>query len=82
MKKRSSWASGSGKVPEYSIGFWVAMTRKGLGSTWVSPSMVTWRSSMASSSAAWVLGVARLISSASRTCAKTGPGRNSNSLSF
>src|SRR6266851_1715899 len=44
--------------------------------------MVTWCSSIASSSAAWVLGVARLISSASSTCANTGPGRNSNSLIF
>ena len=28
-KNRSSCASGSGKVPSYSIGFWVAITRKG-----------------------------------------------------
>ncbi len=43
------------------------------------PSTVTWRSSMASSRADWVLGVARLISSASTIWAKIGPGRNSNS---
>ena len=28
---RSSCASGSGNVPSYSIGFWVAMTRNGDG---------------------------------------------------
>ncbi len=28
---RSSWASGSAKVPSYSMGFWVAMTRNGDG---------------------------------------------------
>jgi hypothetical protein len=28
---RSSWASGRAKVPSYSIGFWVAMTRNGSG---------------------------------------------------
>src|SRR5262245_57052131 len=82
MKKRSSCASGSGKVPEYSTGFWVAITMKGDGSSLVSPSIVTWRSSIASSRADCVLGVARLISSASRICAKTGPGRNSKSPSF
>jgi hypothetical protein len=35
----------------------------------------TWRSSIASSSAAWVLGGVRLISSASRRLVKTGPSR-------
>ena len=64
------------------MGFCVASTRKGSGSGWVTPSTVTWRSSMASSSADCVLGVARLISSASTTLAKIGPGRNSNSLVF
>ena len=29
--KRSSWASGRAKVPSYSIGFWVAITRNGDG---------------------------------------------------
>ena len=29
--KRSSWASGSGKVPAISMGFWVAIRKKGLG---------------------------------------------------
>ena len=43
----------------------------------VSPSMVTWRSSIASSSADCVRGLARLISSASTNWASSGPGRNS-----
>ena len=42
-------------------------------------SIVTWRSCIASSSAACVFGGARLISSARRRFAKIGPGRNSNS---
>src|ERR1035441_7493417 len=76
-KKRSSWASGSGYVPSYSIGFWVATTRNRppRGIRW--PSLVTWRSSIASRSAAWVLAGARLISSASSVSVKIGPGRNS-----
>ena len=43
------------------------------------PSTVTWRSSIASSSADWVFGEARLISSATTMLAKTAPGLNSNS---
>ncbi len=39
---------------------------------------MTWRSSMASSSADCVFGDARLISSARSTLAKIPPGRNSN----
>ena len=50
------------------------MTKKGSGSLRVSPSAVTWCSSIASSSALCVLGVARLISSARMTWAKIGPG--------
>ena len=42
------------------------------------PSTVTWRSSIASSSAAWVLGGVRLISSASIRLVKTGPSRKVN----
>jgi hypothetical protein len=34
----TSWASGSGKVPSYSMGFWVAMTMNGCGSGRVVPS--------------------------------------------
>ena len=45
-------------------------------------STVTWRSSMHSSSADWVLGEARLISSPTTMLAKTPPGRNSNSRVF
>ena len=41
--------------------------------------MVTCRSSIASSSEAWVLGGVRLISSASSRLVKTGPGRKENS---
>ena len=44
------------------------------------PSTLTCRSSIASSSADWVFGEARLISSASRIWVNTAPGRNSNSL--
>src|SRR5918994_3700407 len=52
----------------------------GGGRGYVSPSIVTWLSCIASSSADCVFGEARLISSTSRTFAKTGPGRNSNSF--
>ena len=62
-------------MPSYSTGFWVAMTANGSGRGWASPSTLTWRSSMDSSSDAWVLGGVRLISSASRRLVKTGPGR-------
>src|SRR5512140_2945900 len=55
------------------MGFWVAITRKAGGSGWVTPSMVTARSCMAWSSAAWVLGGVRLISSATSTSVKIGP---------
>src|SRR5881227_2739718 len=56
------------------------MTRNGRASSYVTPSTVTWFSCMHSSSADWVFGEARLISSTSRRFAKTGPGRNSNSF--
>ncbi len=45
-------------------------------------STVTWPSAMASSSADWVLGEARLISSPSTMGANTGPGRNSKQPSL
>ncbi len=76
--KRSSCASGSGKVPSYSMGFIVATTMNGRGSARVCPSMVTCASSIDSRSADWVFGDARLISSARRKFANTGPGRKSN----
>src|SRR4051812_9438510 len=79
--KRSSWASGSGYVPSYSIGFCVAITRNGRASSWVCTSTVTFRSCMHSSSPDCVFGEARLISSTSTTFANTGPGRNSNRFS-
>ena len=58
------------------------ITVKGLGSTCVFPSTVTCFSSMASSRADWVLGVARFISSASTIWEIMGPGLNSNSEVF
>lgn len=51
MRKRSIWAAGRRKVLSDSTGFWVAITTKGVGRGRVSPSMVTCRSSMASSRA-------------------------------
>ena len=50
----------------------------GSGSGWAWPSTLTWRSSIASSSAAWVFGGVRLISSANSKLVNTGPGRNAN----
>ena len=47
----------------------------------MTPSTVTWPSAIASSSADWVFGVARLISSTSRTLPNTGPARKTNSRS-
>src|SRR6266699_3511147 len=38
--KWSSWASGRGNVPSYSMGFCVAMTMNGSGKRLVTPSMV------------------------------------------
>jgi len=43
--------------------------------------MVTWNSSIACSSADWVFGPERLISSTSTMLANSGPGTNSNFLS-
>ena len=54
------------------------MNGDGSGCGW--PSTLTCRSSIASSSAAWVFGGVRLISSASSRLVKTGPGRKENSL--
>lgn len=60
------------------MGFWVAMTMNGRPTEWGWPSTVTRPSSITSSSADWVLGEARLISSASTIEWKIGPGWNSN----
>src|SRR5262249_12140431 len=60
--------------------FCVAMTMNGGSSGYVTPSTETCRSSMHSSSAAWVFGEARFTSSTRRRFANTGPGRNSNSF--
>ena len=69
-------------MPSYSTGFCVAMIMKGRGRTRVSPSTVTWPSSMHSRSADWVLGEARLISSTRITLANTGPARKTNAPAF
>ncbi len=52
---------------------------EGLGQVVAAAATVTWRSCMASRSAAWVLGGVRLISSARMTLAKTGPRTNLSS---
>ena len=75
----SSWFSGSGNVPLYSNGFYVAMTINGLGRLCTVPSAVTLASFIASRRALWVLGVALFISSASTILANTGPDLNLNS---
>src|SRR5262252_8199419 len=53
---RSTCASGSGYVPSYSTGFWVANTRNGRASSCEVASTVTWRSCMHSSRPDWVFG--------------------------
>ena len=73
-RKRSSWLSGSFWVPEAPTGFWVAMTIKGWGTGRLTPSTVTWPSSMASRRADWVREVARLSSSARKRLHITAPG--------
>ena len=79
--KRSTCASGSGYVPSYSTGFWVAKTRNGRASSCEVASTVTWRSCMHSSRPDCVFGEARLTSSTITTLAKIGPGRNSKRAS-
>ena len=56
------------------MGFCVANTKKGKTRRCVWPATVTDFSCIVSNSADWVLGVARLISSANSTLQKTGPG--------
>ena len=70
---RSIWESGSSWVPEAPAGFWVAMTMKGRGTGWLTPSTVTCPSSMASSRADWVRLVARLSSSARKRLHRAAP---------
>ena len=60
------------------MGFWVAITRNGRPTVCATPSTVTRFSSITSSSADWVFGEARLISSASTIVWKIGPWWNSN----
>ena len=66
--------------PSISKGFWVARTKKGSGSSWVVPEIVTDRSAMASSMADWVRGVARFTSSARTTFVNKGPRWKSSTV--
>ena len=54
------------------------MTKNGSLRMWIVPPTVTECSCIASSNADWVLGVARLISSARTICENKGPRWNSN----
>src|SRR6266850_1296243 len=78
-RKRSSCGSGRAWVPSYSSGFCVASTMNGLGNGYVEWSSDTCASFMASSKLDCVLGVVRLISSASTMLVKSGPGLNTKS---
>src|SRR5256886_11654365 len=73
IANRSICASGKGYVPRNSTGFWVAMVKKSSPSLSVRPSIDTWPSAIASRSADWVRGEARLISSANRMSVKIAP---------
>jgi len=74
---RSFWAAGELEGPVHLDGVLRGDDDERVGEGWVSPSTVTCPSIIASKSAAWVFGGARLISSASTTFANTGPGWNS-----
>ena len=65
-------------MPSCSIGFCVAITRKGLGRSNRLPPIVVCRSCMASSIADWVFALDLLISSSRMMCACTGPSLVSN----
>ena len=79
-RKRSNCASGKRYVPSCSIGFCVAITKKGFSKTYVVPSAVIWRSSITSNKAACVFAGARLISSINTKLEKMGPFLNSKVL--
>ena len=66
----------AGRCRPGTTGFWVATMKNGSGSACDSPSIVTWRSSIASSNALCAFGVARLTSSAITSWANTGPRWN------
>ena len=66
--------SGRSDVPDAPVGFCVANTMNGLGSTYVVPSTVTLLSSIASRRADWVREEARLSSSARNRLWKIAPG--------
>src|SRR4029453_16412446 len=82
IMNRSTCASGSGYVPSVSMGFWVAITRNGSGTRWLSPAIVTCRSCITSSNALCTFAGARLISSARRRLVKTGPNEVAKSPVF
>ena len=72
-RKRSSCASGNGYVPSNSTGFCVASTVNNAESECRTPSIVTCRSSIDSSSDAWVRGGIRFTSSTSSRSVNIGP---------
>ena len=78
MRKRSSCEFGSSIVPAEPTGFCVASTMNGCGRSYVLPSTLTRRSSIASRSADCVLLDVRLISSASSRFVITAPGLYTN----
>ncbi len=65
-------------MPACSCGFCVATTKKGSGRRYVVTSVLTCRSSIASSSALCAFGLARFTSSASSSCVNSGPLRKWN----
>ena len=69
----SSCESGRLLVPDESMGFWVAITKKGSGNLWVSPSIETLFSSMASKKALCDFGLPLFNSSAKTIFVKMGP---------
>ena len=73
IMNRSIWASGRLNVPSSSMGFSVAITMNGLGSSMRSPPIVVAPSAMASSIADCVLALDRLISSSNTKLAWIGP---------
>ena len=73
IMNRSIWASGRLNVPSSSMGFSVAITMNGLGSSMRSPPIVVAPSAMASSIADCVLALERLISSSNTKLAWIGP---------
>ena len=80
MKRSSCAPRGGGRCPRAPKGFCVAMTMKGGSSSPGTPSTVTWRSSMASRRAAWVLGLRPVDLVADDDVGEDRPGLNTKSL--